>query len=248
MHISEGVLSLPVLAGGAGLAVAALAPALHRLPWQRIMSVGVLSAAFFVASLIHVPLGPGNVHLIMNGLLGAVLGWAAIPAIAVSLLLQAVLFQFGGLTALGVNICIMAFPAVFSGLLFRRFFVNEKTRPWAAFACGFTSILLSAFLCALALALSGEAFVVTAWTIFSAHVPIMFIEGFLTMTAVGCLAGALPELLFDCPHDLHDSHGASSHAAKPVSGRSPHSTTQRNDASIAPAPSADVPQGASHGA
>lgn len=195
MHISEGVLSLPVLAGGACLAAGGLVPALRLLPWQRLMNVGVLSAGFFVASLIHVPLGPGNVHLVMNGLLGAILGWAAIPAIAVALFLQALLFQFGGLTALGVNICIMALPALACGLLFRRFFAVKAARPWAAFACGFTAILLSALLCALALALSGEAFAVAAWTLFTAHIPVMFIEGFLTMATVAYLAKALPELL-----------------------------------------------------
>ena len=198
MHISEGVLTLPVLAGGACLAAAGVVPALRRIPWQRIMSVGVLSAAFFVASLIHVPLGPGNVHLVMSGLLGAVLGWAALPAIAVALFLQAVLFQFGGLTSLGVNICIMGLPALLCGLFFRRFFFNDRLRLWAAFACGFGAILLSALLCALALALSGDAFTVAAWTIFSAHIPIMVIEGFLTMATVGYLARALPELLAEC--------------------------------------------------
>ena len=198
MHISEGVLTLPVLAGGACLAAAGVVPALRRVPWQRIMSVGVLSAAFFVASLIHVPLGPGNVHLVMSGLLGAVLGWAALPAIAVALFLQAALFQFGGLTALGVNICIMGLPALLCGLFFRRFFHNDRLRPWAAFACGFSAILLSALLCALALALSGDAFTVAAWTIFSAHIPIMFIEGFLTMVTVSYLARALPEMLSEC--------------------------------------------------
>ena len=84
MHISEGVLSLPILAGGAACALAGLGYSLKKLPWRRIMSVGILSAAFFVATLVHIPLGPGSVHLIMNGLLGAVLGWAAFPAIAVA--------------------------------------------------------------------------------------------------------------------------------------------------------------------
>ena len=213
MHISEGVLALPVLAGGACLAAAAIAPALRQLPWQRIMSVGVLSAAFFVASLIHVPLGPGNVHLIMNGLLGAVLGWSALPAIAVALFLQAVLFQFGGLTTLGVNVCVMAFPALLCGMFFRRFFLNDKSRPWAAFACGFISILLSGLLCALALAFSGDAFSLAAWTIFSAHIPVMLIEGFLTMGTVGYLAKAMPELLFECRRADAPCHGAAEDAA-----------------------------------
>lgn len=196
MHISEGVLSLPVLAGGAGLALAGLGYSLRKLPWKHIMSVGILSAAFFVASLVHVPLGPGSVHLIMNGLLGAILGWAALPAITVALFLQALLFQFGGLTALGVNVCLMAYPAVLCGLLFRRFFrAGGLGGRAAAFACGALAVLGSALLCALALALSGEAFLTTAWAVFLAHLPIMAIEGLLTCVIVAYLMKVLPELL-----------------------------------------------------
>ena len=95
MHISEGVLSGPVLLSGAALAVAGTAIGLKKLDYDQVAKVGMLSAAFFVASLIHVPIGPSNAHLILNGLVGLLLGWAAFPAILVALVLQAVLFQFG---------------------------------------------------------------------------------------------------------------------------------------------------------
>lgn len=215
MHISEGVLSLPVLAGGAVLGLAGLGWSLQKLPWRHIMSVGVLSAAFFVASLIHVPIGPGSAHLIMNGLLGAVLGWAAFPAITVALFLQALLFQFGGLTSLGVNVCIMAWPAVICGLLFRRVLLGPRPglesgrhlsrepgrgagasgKKVAAFACGAVSVLLSALFCSLALHFSGEAFLTTALAVALAHIPIAVVEGLLTMFTVAYLEKTLPELL-----------------------------------------------------
>jgi hypothetical protein len=101
MHISEGVLSGPVLLSGAALAAAGTAIGLKKLDYDQIAKAGMLSGAFFVASLVHVPLGPMSVHLIMNGLVGLLLGWAAFPAILVALALQAVFFQFGGITALG---------------------------------------------------------------------------------------------------------------------------------------------------
>ena len=119
MHISEGVLSAPVLIGGAALAVAGTAIGLKKIDYDRIMTVAILSAAFFVASLVHVPIGPGSAHLLLNGLLGLMLGWAAFPSILVALLLQAVLFQFGGLTVLGLNTFNMAAPAVFCFYVFR---------------------------------------------------------------------------------------------------------------------------------
>jgi cobalt/nickel transport system permease protein len=102
-HIPDGVATIPVLAAGAAITVGGLAWGLRALSPERMPRVAVLSAVFFVASLIHLPVGPASVHLILNGLMGAVLGAAAFPAIVVALLLQAVLFGFGGLAVLGVN-------------------------------------------------------------------------------------------------------------------------------------------------
>ncbi|NBC95536.1 MAG: cobalamin biosynthesis protein CbiM, partial [Deinococcus-Thermus bacterium] len=90
MHIVDGALAGEVVAGGAVLAVGGLAVGLRSLDLERIPAAGLLAATFFTASLIHVPLGPSSVHLIMNGLAGLVLGWAAFPALFVGLLLQAV--------------------------------------------------------------------------------------------------------------------------------------------------------------
>jgi len=74
MHISEGICSPPVLAAGLGLAVAGVAYGLRKIDTESIPRVGVLSSAFFVASLIHVPIGPTSVHLVLNGLMGLLLG------------------------------------------------------------------------------------------------------------------------------------------------------------------------------
>ena len=77
MHIAEGVLSAPVLITGAVVAAAGVAYGLKKIPANHFMLAGLLGAAFFVASLIHVPIGFSSAHLILNGLLGVVLGWAA---------------------------------------------------------------------------------------------------------------------------------------------------------------------------
>ena len=113
MHISEGVLiRLLCWACGAVLTVAGLAVGLKKMDYEKLPEVGVLSSVFFVASLIHVPIGPSAAHLVLNGICGLLLGWMAFPAIFVGLTLQAVLFQFGDLTTLGVNTFNMAFPAL----------------------------------------------------------------------------------------------------------------------------------------
>ncbi len=111
-HIPDGVLSAPVLIGGGVAAAGLLAIAVKHLDDARIPQAAVLSAVFFVASLVHIPIGPTSVHPLLNGLMGIVLGWAAVPAILVALLLQAVFFGFGGITVLGVNVVNMAVPAL----------------------------------------------------------------------------------------------------------------------------------------
>lgn len=129
VHISDGVLAWPWLAGGfvaAGcLALAAVAvdlvlARLHDRPFreEEIAQTALLTAAFFVASLIHVRVGPTSVHLLLNGLVGVVLGWRAALAIPVGLFLQAALIGHGGFSVLGVNSCVMVIPALLAWLLF----------------------------------------------------------------------------------------------------------------------------------
>ncbi len=196
MHISEGVLSPQVLACGAALTAAGLALGLRSLKNERLMTVGLMASAFFVASLVHVPLGPGSVHLILNGLLGMLLGWAAFPAIFTALILQAVLFQFGGITVLGVNTFTMALPAVLCGLALRPLLRREgRVRLLAAFACGFLSVAGAALLTALALAWTDEGFVQSARILLVAHLPVMALEGLISAFALSFLARVRPEVL-----------------------------------------------------
>ena len=164
MHISEGVLSPPVLAGSGVAAAAGVAYALKKMDYDRVPQVAVVAGAFFVAALIHVPAGFTSAHLALNGLAGVLLGWSAFPAILVGLFLQAVMFQFGGLTTLGANTLNMALPAVVCGLAARRFI--RSSRPLvssvAAFACGAGAILLSGLMVAASLALTGKPFLLVA--------------------------------------------------------------------------------------
>lgn len=197
MHISEGVLSAPVLAAGAVSSITGIGIGLKKLDYEKLPEVGVLSAVFFVASLIHVPIGPSAAHLVLNGLCGLLLGWAAFPAIFVGLTLQAVLFQFGGLTGLGVNTFNMAFPAVLVGWLCGRFLGSPHTwaRGVAEFVAGGGAILLSGLLVAASLVLTGESFTATAQLIVLAHLPVMVIEGVLTIFAVEFVRRLRPEML-----------------------------------------------------
>lgn len=196
MHIVDGALSTPVLVAGAAAAAGGIGLGLRALPLERIPAAGVLSAAFFVASLIHVPVGPSSIHLMLNGLAGLVLGWAAFPALFVGLLLQAVFFGFGGLTVLGVNAVNIALPAVVVGLVFGR--GVARARPLAAALlgglAGALSIALTTLLVAGSLALSGREFLAAAHLVLVAHLPLMAVEGVLTGFAVLLARKVKPDL------------------------------------------------------
>lgn len=198
MHISEGVLSPAILIGGAVITMAGVAIGLKRVDNENIPKIGILSAAFFVASLVHVPVGPASVHLILNGLLGLILGWKAFPAILVALGLQALLFQFGGITTLGVNTMNMALPAVICYYLFGWSTKSSIKHPifiTAAFASGFCAVLISSILVGFSLYLTGEAFLPAAKLIVAAHLPVMIIEGIVTAACILFLKKVRPELL-----------------------------------------------------
>jgi cobalt/nickel transport system permease protein len=196
MHISEGVLSGPVLFSGAALAAAGTAMGLKKLDYDKIARAGMLSGAFFVASLIHVPLGPTSVHLILNGIVGMVLGWAAFPAILVGLALQAVFFQFGGITTVGVNTVIMALPAVLCYLAFGRLLHRRPPVALAAaFACGFLAVFISGIIVGVALMFTEERFLPVAAAVLAAHLPVMIIEGIVTALCVAFLRKVQPSML-----------------------------------------------------
>ena len=198
MHIAEGVLSPAVLAGGTVLALAGTGLGLRKLEYDRLVAVGILSAAFFVASLIHVPVGLSSAHLVLNGLVGVLLGWAAFPSILVALLLQALLFQFGGITVLGVNVFTMGFAAVVSWYVFRAICClcpGMKGVRVAAFLGGALGVALAAVLTALALAFTDEGFWLAARLLLLAHLPVMLVEGLVTMFTVSFIMRVRPELL-----------------------------------------------------
>ena len=199
MHISEGVLSGPVLAVGGVMALAGTAWGLRKLEAHNLPRAALLSAAFFTANLVHVPLGPSNVHLILNGLVGIMLGWAAFPALLVALALQALLFQFGGFVVLGVNTTNMALPAVVCYLLLAPLArsPNRKMVLAAGFAAGALSVGLAGVLAALSLDLSGSAFIISAQALLLAHLPVACVEGAITALILGFLHRVKPETLQD---------------------------------------------------
>lgn len=194
MHISEGIISAPVLIIGAIVTTAGVANGLRKLAYERIPVVAVMCSAFFVAALIHVPLGPSSVHLVLNGLMGILLGWSVFPAMLIALLLQAVFFGFGGLTSLGLNTLNMAVPALLCYYVFRAL-VGTVPRYWLGVFLGAFSIALSACFVGAALFTCGKGFITVSKIVIISHIPVMIIEGFITGSIISFLAKVRPEML-----------------------------------------------------
>ena len=210
MHIPDGILPAAVCAGGYATAGAATWYSLRKInqkedPREGIPKASLLTAAFFVASWIHIPMPPTSVHLVLNGLLGVVLGYYAFPAILIGLFFQAVMFQHGGLTTLGVNATMMGLPALAAYHLFRlRQVFGKDSRAWAG-AFGFLAGALGLGLAALIsftllittipAHLDVEAERASIYALTLAHVPLMLIEGVFTALVVLFLLRVKPELL-----------------------------------------------------
>jgi cobalt/nickel transport system permease protein len=122
IHLPDGILTVPWLAGGFVVAGLLALVGAWRVRDEEIPRIAVMAAAFFVATLIHVPVPGGpKTHLLLNGLLGIVLGPRAAVAIPIGLFLQMALFGHGGFTTLGVNSCVMTIPALVAWLTFAGF-------------------------------------------------------------------------------------------------------------------------------
>ena len=166
---------------------------LKKTPVSRVPKAALVSSVLFLCSLVSVPLGPSSVHLTMLGLSGYLLGWTAIPALFAALLLQALLFQFGGLVALGANTAIMGCAALTGygvRLVFRR-----QMRLLAAFAAGCAAVLAGSVLIVAALVASAKELRPTAALIMAANAPLAAVEGALTLCIVLALLKLKPDVL-----------------------------------------------------
>lgn len=125
MHLPDGFLSNPVALASAGLSAAGLAVALRKVgkapPLQPARSplVGMMCAFVFAAQMVNFPVATAvSGHLLGATLLTTLFGpWLALLVMSAVLILQALLFQDGGITALGANIFNLGVVANFTAWL-----------------------------------------------------------------------------------------------------------------------------------
>lgn len=195
MHISDGILSSEVAITTTVITAGLVIYSLKNLKSKNIALVSAMSAVFFIASFIHIPLGPTQIHLILIGIIGILIGPCVFLSILIALLFQAVLLGYGGITSLGANVIIMSLPAYITYLVVKKGWFDRLSEKIKYFAIGFFPVLLSTFLLALILSLSKKEYLYASVTIFLANVPAMFIEGVITLFLINYLKKSSPELL-----------------------------------------------------
>lgn len=208
MHIPDGFVSVPV-AGATGLVSLAgllFASARSQAAYgvRRAPILGLTTAFIFAAQMINFPVAGGTSGHLLGGTLAAIIlgsPWAGMLCIATVLIIQAVLFADGGITALGANILNMAIIGVWVGWMLtqtlQRLFGGSKGRlPLAAGIAAGVSVVVASIACAIELAVSGTApigIVLPAMT--GIHILIGVGEGLITGGVLAYLATARPDLL-----------------------------------------------------
>jgi cobalt/nickel transport system permease protein len=206
MHIPDGFLSTPVWASLAAVSapsVAVLArKAQSALSESRVPLMGVMGAFVFAAQMINFPVGIGaSGHLVGGALLAITLGPAAASIVMTAILaIQALVFQDGGLLALGANVFNMALAGVLAAWLPYRLLAAGRARRAGVFLAGFASVFVSACLCLGQLALSGVrmpghvlSLAVVVFAVTAA------LEGAITMAVVSALERIQPGLRSQAP-------------------------------------------------
>lgn len=161
MHIPDGILSAPVLAGFGAASAAGIAISARRAESlteaRRIPLLGVLGAFVFAAQMVNFPVGPGaSGHLLGGALLAVTLGpWAATITMTAILLVQALVFQDGGVLALAANVFNMALLGVWSAWWAYRALERLGQVRLGVFVAAFLSVTLSAGLALAQVVVSG---------------------------------------------------------------------------------------------
>ena len=161
MHIPDGVLSLPVWASLDAIALPAVGYAARQagknMEEKGVPLLGVMGAFVFAAQMINFPVGPGTSgHLMGAALLAITLGPAAAALVMTAILMtQALIFQDGGVLALGANVMNMALAGVAVGFLPYHYWGGGAWRRASIFLGGAFSVLSGASLALLQLTISG---------------------------------------------------------------------------------------------
>ena len=198
VHIADGILAPEVWIAGLIITGIILVYTLSKVKAEEIPKLSLVTSAIFIASLIHIPVGPTSVHLILAGLAGILLGLGAYPSIFTAILLQAFLFQHGGITTIGINTINIGLPALASYYLYifgiNHTNIKHKLLIFGALAGGI-AIVLAIVLTSIVLFVTGEEFLGVVVLLAVAHVPVVIIEAAIVGSVAEFLTKVKPEML-----------------------------------------------------
>lgn len=207
MHIPDGFLNVAtvattyvVSAGGVGNAVRI---ANKKLGEKQVPLMGVLAAFIFAAQMLNFPVAGGTSgHLIGAALAAILLGpWASVLIMSCVLIAQCLIFQDGGLLALGANIFNMGIVASFSGYYLYRLATaflgdNRRGKLIGGFIGAWCSVFLASIVCAIELAVSGTSPIgVVLPAMAGFHTLIDIGEGLITGAVLSLVLATRPDLL-----------------------------------------------------
>jgi len=248
MHVPDGILPAQVSAVGYAIATPFIGYCLRKISRssqssplntaRAIPKAALLTATFFVASSLYLPLPPplGTLHFLMNGLLGVLLGYYAVPALFIGLLFQALLLGHGGFLSLGINVLLLGIPALVAHHLFQlRHHLPARIQPSAAAGmlgaiAGSAGVIGSALLffgiviTTIPADINAATEQAAVFGLVMLHLPLALIEGAFTASFVMFLLKTKPELL----QNLGD--GRSPHAARSRNMRNSANSSAKNGA------------------
>jgi cobalt/nickel transport system permease protein len=220
VHVPDGFLDAPTSLGTAAVAAVgvglALRGARRELDDRTAPLAGLVAAFVFAAQMLNFPVGAGTSGHLLGGALAAVLvgPWTATLSLAVVLLVQALLFADGGLTALGTNVTLMGLVGVWAGWLAFRGVqtVLPKRLPMvvpAAVVAAFVSVPVTAMAFTGLYAVGGQAPVpldTLATAMLGWHTLIGLGEAAITGLAVSAIVAVRPDLVHGARRVLADRH------------------------------------------
>jgi cobalt/nickel transport system permease protein len=210
MHMSDGIVNAPTSAAFGLVAVAGLGYSLYRagdnLDDRTTPMAGLVAAFIFAIQMINFPILPGVSGHLLGGALAAILvgPWLGALCVGIVLLVQALLFADGGLTALGTNITNMALVGTAVGFvvavaLHRLAIRSRGGLVTVAFISAFVNTVVAslAFVVEYAIGGAGGASLGTvAVTMIGLHALIGIGEGVITALTVSAVASARPDLVY----------------------------------------------------
>jgi len=209
LHIPDGFLSLPVTLITWVLAIGLIALCLNRVEAEykekTVPLMGVCAAFIFAAQMINFSIPGGTSgHLLGGTLAGILLGpWAGSLVMVVVFIVQAFVFQDGGITVLGANITNMGLIGTFGGYyLYTTLRSLLGRRSWQGMAistavAAWSSVFVASVICALQLALSGTVPLGVALSAMAFwHLLIGIGEAMITVVVVSFIWRTRPDLLY----------------------------------------------------